>query len=228
MSLALYDTIKTVKASLTWPVKNEREDSTPGPLANALSIQTDPVARRHTIYLPNHLDAVPPLDYLHELVHAKLAEKAHPQLSSQYFAADIPQEAIDLVFPASVAAADWFVDEALHTLAAAPLEAQIAEDHAVMQRALSSRTRPIPPLDFLAYALAVAQVERYCLIRTEPRGPLATAVAAFQAVPPDTPSLGAITDLTNRLLRLYAPLAVEAINEDGVDVWVVEYTRARA
>ena len=208
--------IKKLRASLKWRVREE-----PGP-PDTFHIVTDPHRQEHIIYSPAGTPQNPlrPIEYLHELCHAKLAETVHPQFSGQKFKRGTPYEQIRQMALACRIANDWFADELLFALVPNEFKAEVQEHFDLITQALSQS--PAGGLFLvLSASLIIAQAIRYLGQKVEARGDLGRVVDALLATDPAKPSVQALEALLNRLLETYCRYQVRLVNDGGVEVWAV-------
>jgi len=103
--------INSMFASLKWDIRLRRH-------AGQCEIMSFPEKKLHRITLPNpdHRDQLRPIEYLHELYHAKLCETVHPLFSGSIFTQNSNPEYIQFYTPLFRCVNDWFVDGLLITL----------------------------------------------------------------------------------------------------------------
>ena len=210
--------IKKLRTSLKWRVLEKcTSDST-------FHISSNYCKKEHEIYIPSgshQAGSLRPIEYLHELCHAKLAETVHPQFSAQFFKRGTPDEQIRQMTIACRIASDWFADELLYSLAPEELKAEVAEHLELIARALSQSFAGQPFLVFSA-GLIIAQAIRYLGQKVEARGDLAHIVDALLATDPAKPSIQTLEDLLNRLLETYCGYQVRLVDDGGVEAWEVD------
>lgn len=209
--------IKFLKRQLAWPVRNDSSsDST-------FHITSVPHRREHIIYWPKEGAAGPPrpIEYLHELCHAYLAEKVHPQFSAQYFKQGTPDGILRGMSPVCKAASDWFTDELVYSLRPQEFLAEVKEH--ICYAVLMLKDPPPHSRAFVTFSggLIIAQCQRY-LNQALPTGSLVDdIVQAFLSVEPTEPHVDKLVELLNRLLRLCSGWQVRLIEDGGLEVWEV-------
>jgi hypothetical protein len=209
--------IKKLRSSLKWQVLDKYgSDST-------FHIVSDPFKEEHAIYIPSSSQANPlrPIEYLHELCHAKLAETVHPQFSAHTFKRGTPNEQIRQMAIVCRVVSDWFADELLFSLVPEEFKAEVQEHFDLIVRALSQSPAGEPFLVFSA-GLIIAQAIRYLGQKVEARGDLGCIVDALLATDPAKPSIQTLEDLLNRLLETYCGYQVRLVDDGGVEVWEAE------
>jgi hypothetical protein len=214
---AIRKAIKRLRSSLKWQVLDKYgSDAT-------FHVVSDPFKEEHTIYIPSGSQANPlrPIEYLHELCHAKLAETVHPQFSSHVFKRGTPDEQIRQMAIACRVASDWFADELLYSLVPEDFKAEVAEHFDLITKAMSQSPAGEPFLVFSA-GLIIAQAIRYLGQKVEARGDLGRIVDVLLGTDPAKPSSQTLEDLLNRLLETYCGYQVRLVDDGGMEVWEVD------
>ena len=210
--------IKKLRTSLKWRVLEKcTSDST-------FHISSNHCKKEHVIYIPSgshQAGSLRPIEYLHELCHAKLAETVHPQFSSQAFKRGTPDEQIRQMAIACRVASDWFADEPLFSLVPEEFKAEVREHFDLIVKTLSQSPAEEPFLVFSA-GLIIAQAIRYLGQKVEARGDLGRIVDALLGTDPAKPTIQTLEDLLNRLLETYCGYQVRLVDDSGVEVWEVE------
>ena len=210
--------IKKLRTSLKWRVLEKcTSDST-------FHISSNHCKKEHVIYIPSgshQAGPLRPIEYLHELCHAKLAETVHPQFSSQAFKRGTPDEQIRQMAIACRVASDWFADELLCSFAPEEFKSEVAEHFELIARALSQSSTGDPFLVF-STGLIIAQAIRYLGQKVEARGDLASIVNALLATDPAKPTIQALKTLLNGLLGTYCGYQVSLVDDGGMEVWEVD------
>lgn len=194
MSKKILKLIKKTRSQLAWPVSEQIQ-------GNVCMITSDHQAHTHLISLPEPNSSPRPIEHLHELGHALLCEKIHPQFSTQYFDNATP-EILDRVRPVTQAATDWFIDAWLMSVCPAEERAQIEEHFSLIRRFLRENPTGSPDM-FYGAAMVIAQAQKYCGREISTVGKLRQAVGVFLSVDPARPTVFALATLLNRLLAVF-------------------------
>lgn len=210
-------TIRDVEKRLTWPVSRTTHT---GPL----DIISDPVTRTHVIRFPSdiaHAGDVRPIEYLHELAHATLAEREPVFCVHGFLAPGLEMDGLLSVLSDPVrATADWFVDDLVMQWAPKEQAAFIAEHIELMLRLAAQPD--LPPDLIFAVGHIIAQGVLYLRI-TPPRivRTLPNAVAimdAFLSVHPRRPTQENFSSLFNLLLTR---VCLVAAWDSSKSAWIV-------
>jgi len=209
----MQEIIDRVKQQLRWAVVQKITE-------NDCEITSDPWMRTHTILVPM---SPRPIEHLHELAHATLAERHH-LLGTSYFATGTPPGSITLLTWPCRAASDWFADDLLMQWCPDAERAEIREHIGYMAVLGDVSTEAIS-----GGGLMFAQGVKYLgqNVRRIPAG-YRPAAKTLLAVDPRKPSIAAKRDLINNLAALTCPLRLELGHEDGVDVWRLADSRSSA
>ena len=207
--------IKKLRKKLKWSVRHETSST------GDLHIASDPGRREHVIYWPgpdSRIGPPRPIEHLHELYHAWLAENVHHQFSAQRFKPGTPDEVVALMVPVCRAASDWFVDELLCSLMPQEFRAEVREhlDY------ILSLPRTNSAFLLFSAGLIIAQAKRYLNLEVQVAGDLPRIVETFLAVEPSPPTVGKLAELVNRLLIGYANWQVRLVHDGILEVWQVE------
>lgn len=192
MAASLIKTIRRIKSTLTWPVIHSYHDGT-------LDIISDPLTRTHAIRFPldDHRDQVRPIEYLHELAHAALAEREAIFAVHEFVHPDIATLLPILSDPVRTTA-DWFVDDLVMQWAPTEQRAYIGEHVELMRRYLAA---PIPDSSMiLAAGHVFAQGEHYFHAHIPTTGEIDRMKHLFLTIPPRRRSRTAFARLFNSLL----------------------------
>ena len=207
--------IRRLRRRLGWTVREIR-----GGRRGYFEVTSNPRTRVHTITWPAAGDPVRPIEVVHELIHAHLAETVHPQFSGSWFRRGTPDHQVAACVWPCRAAGDWFVDHRLQAMCPAEFAAEVREHAGLVRRALS-RTPGGIQLQVSA-GLFYAQAEKY-LGETEKNIPAAVSAAmrVFLSVPPESPDLPALARLINGLLALRVDFSVRPVLDGGMEVWEI-------
>ena len=213
---SLKSLIKEVRGGLDWPVLEQQHE------LPALRIVSYPRTKSHVILVPDKLQKrSTDLDYLHELGHATLCERAHPVFSaSSHFAAQDSQRLFLMVIPALNVACDWFICHWQMELAREVTRKQIKKGLQLAEEVLGMPK--LPPLEIILDAAGViAQGIHYLKEPIECDGVLQTAVDAFLDLPPEHPSQENCVTLVNRLMATYTDHRARLLQEGELYTWEV-------
>ena len=206
----MHHLIEEKKSALTWQVSHEMG-------ARDLEITSDPWSRTHTIKMPMSGADWRPIEYLHELAHATLAERHH-LLSTAFFARGYSQSDINQLINPIRCASDWLADHLLMQWCPEEEKAEIRE-HADMVRQLAD-----PPDNGLLYmgGLMLSQSEAYLGKQREkaPRPYRKVIFTLMEEFPPGF-AVRVKQRLINRLASLTTNLSVSIVQDDGMDVWQI-------
>lgn len=217
-SKAVKQAIKLLQRQLSWKVRKDlSQDGT-------FHITSIPHRREHVIYWPKESSSggpPRPVEYLHELCHAYLAEKVHPQFSAQYFKRGTTEQLLQRISILCKAASDWFADEFLYSLQPEELRAEVREH---LHYAIS--LLQAPPKDnyaFVAFSvgLILAQAHRYLNVRVNTNSPIDRIISIFLTVDPANPSVEKLAELLNLLLQTCSKWQVRLVEDGGLEVWEV-------
>ena len=202
---SLASLIAEVKSQLKWPIR-------PEPSVSDLEIRCNPEAKEHIFYVP--VLGVTEIALLHELAHATLGERVHHLVATASFGVELTHD--ELYFP-TLLAAEWFADGLLMQWSPNQAEDRLREKiQRIRGRAIRDKTEA---LYMRGWAFALEQ--HYLGVQSLPPERLQPVVKAFLGVPPDQPSLEAMTSLVNELAAIISPYRVEVIKVDGLELWGV-------
>jgi hypothetical protein len=204
--------ILQVSSRLTWWIEHEMG-------GGDLEITSNPWRRTHTIKMPSSGSEWRPIEYLHELAHAMLAERHH-LLSTAYFVRGVSQEEITpLVNPCRVAS-DWFADALLMLWCPTEEAAEIREHVAYAIRYDGD------DLDMLyGGGLMLAQAVRYLDLRKEEVPERYRSVMeVLLSTPLEAPTVSVKRKIINELASLSCSSRVHLTREEGMDVWRIKKT----
>lgn len=215
------------RGDLTWPLQEVVGQT-------GFGLCSDQLRRRHVLRWPRAADlgsgltggdGMPSyLAYLHELVHARLAETVHP-----FFACTEPlpggdPELAEETRPAFQLAADWFVEHELLHVCPDRKAPEMARQFQRAQRLLANGGCLDKPTA-LELALLLAKGRYFLLRRLNLQGPLEELVLAFGKTPADKPSLFTLRALVNRLLGLHYRARAEVAASPWGQYWHVASLR---
>ena len=168
---------------------------------NRFEIVSDPVRREHVLFWPRPGNFDPPryLEYLHELVHARMAEQVHPLFSGSAFVPGSDPKLVNATLCVFQAASDWFVEWELLEVCPERKAAELI----VQYRSATRRLRGAGALDKrAAVELALLAAKGVVFLDHSPpsEGPLCELLDAFRRTPAHKPSLFTLRALVNRLL----------------------------
>lgn len=206
--------IEEKTAALTWPVKHELG-------ASDLEITSNPWIRSHTIKMPTSGPDWRPIEYLHELAHATLAERHH-LLSTAFFARGYAQADIERLVNPIRCASDWLADYLLMQWCPEEEKGEVREHAEFVLEAPAS-----PDVEFLYMGgLILAQAEVYL---GEPRSKVPRSYKkVITVLADDFPPVFAVRAkerLINRLASLTSDLRVSFCQDGGMDVWQIHHGR---
>jgi hypothetical protein len=208
--------IKQVRSDLEWPVLEQPHD------LPAVRIVSYPRTKSHAILMPDQKNKrSTDLDFLHELGHATMCEKAHPVFSAScHFSSQDSERHFLMVVPALNVACDWFICHWQMGLAPQVTREQIEKGLSVAEEVLGMAE--LPPLEIILDAAAViAQNIHYLKEPIECDGVLQRAVDAFLALPPDEPTADNCLLLVNLLMGTYTDYRARLLHEDEIYTWEV-------
>ena len=209
--------IDKIASELKWKVKNEVG-------GGYYEVVSDPILRTHIIYWPAPGSTSGPprlIELAHELVHALFAENIHLQFSGSYFKPGTPENLIREVTWACRSATDWFIDAELMRRCPAEEKKEIQEHVAMIMHILNKKGLENDTFFNISAGFLLAQAKLY-FDQEFVCGPAVRSVMeAFLSVPPKTPSIRALEDLTNKVLATYTDLRVQLVRSGGSEVWEI-------
>lgn len=201
----------------SWPVEEEH-------MRESFEVATDPVRQKHVVFWPRESLRVTPAfnRYLHEMGHALLAEKAHPQFSRPSFAKGTDPALANTYGPAMDAVLDWFVQGLLMEIAPGPQGEDIDERFRTTA-AMLRRGEALPSVEFVVdSALALASFQHFRGLEVEVGGKLALVVGAFLRTPPEKPTLFGLQSLTRSVVEAFENHTSALVREKGFERWRVK------
>jgi hypothetical protein len=214
---SLKSLVKEVRGNLEWPVLEQPHDL---PVIRLVSY---PRTKSHVILVPNKLleKRSTDLDYLHELGHASLCEKAHPVFSaSSHFASQESERHFMILVPALNVALDWFIAHWQMELSPETTRKQIQKGLQLSEEVLG--LEELPPLEIILDAAGViAQSIHFLGEPIECDGVLQTAVDAFLALPPEQPTAENCVLLVNLLMATYTDYRARLLHEGELFTWEI-------
>lgn len=204
----------------SWPVEEEY-------MRDLFEVRTDHVRQKHVVFWPRESSGQTPSfgRYLHEMGHALLAEKVHPQFSRPSFARGTGPALKGTYGPLFDAALDWFVQALLMDIAPGPqgedIDARFRQTAHMLRQGAA-----LPSVEFVVDSgLAMASFRHYRGLDVETPGKLAEVVDAFLKTPPDKPSLFGLQGLARRLIGVFELHTASLVHELGFERWRVEPVR---
>ena len=214
---SLKNLIKEVRGNLEWPVLEQPHD------LPVLRIVSYPRTKSHVVLVPGKgiEKRSTDLDYLHELGHATLCEKAHPVFSaSSHFASQESERHFLVLVPALNVALDWFIAHWQMELSPEITRKQMQKGLELSEEVLAMEQ--LPPLEIILDAAGViAQSIHFLGEPIECDGVLQTAVDAFLALPPDQPSAENCVLLVNLLMATYTDYRARLLHEGELFTWEI-------
>ena len=209
--------IREVEASLKWSVVKV-------PSGWQYEIISSPTRKMHHILCPTISPR--PIEYLHELAHASLAERHH-LFSTAYLHPEITPEEYKVVMYPFRAASDWYADHLLMVWCPNEEKTEI-EKHIGYVNHLAQEKTAIDAQRLYIGALMHAQGVKYCR-HNERRVPAVfkPVTQTILAVDPGKPTLKHKQDLVNSLLAHTSQLRIRLAQHEGLDVWQV-YTEKKS
>jgi len=190
--------------------------------SGGFAVHSDPARREHVICWPRPGNFDPPryLEYLHELVHARLAEEVHPLFSGPAFAPGSDRILVDTALPVFQAALDWFVEYEVVRLCPERKKPELAAQHEVVLRCLHG-CGSLDPAGAACAALLTAKAVAWLGREPGLSGLLAELTQAFVRTPAHKPSLFTLRALTNRLLVPLFGMRAEMAMVQGRRAWLL-------
>ncbi len=208
-------TIREVQSSLSWPVVAATHNGD-------LDIISDPRTKTHTIRIPSdpgRAGEVREIEYLHELGHAYLAERAPVFCAHDFIAQGIHINSVlpNLAGPVR-ATADWFVDELLYQWVPDEERAEIEEHVEYIRRMIAEGDLGGGRGDQIGGALILAQGIHYLGLHIPLSGQVETYVNTLLSADPSTPTVENFSRLFNALL---VPVGLTAAWDSRELAWIV-------
>lgn len=215
----LEEIIRATRSRIGWPLREKLGDG-------GFSVRSDPERREHVIYWPRTgcVGAPHYLEYLHELVHARLAEEAHPLFSGPAFAPGSHAVLVNMALPVFQAASDWFVEHEVVRLCPERKKPELAAQFATLLHGLRDGGS-LEPAEAACAALLAAKAVAFLGREVGLSGLLAELIQAYLRTPAHKPSLFTLSALTNRLLALLFKTRADIALAEGREAWLL---RSRA
>lgn len=204
-------------ALFSWPVEEEYMHSD-------FEVRTDPVRKVHVVHWPRESARKEPAfeRYLHEMGHALLAEKVHPQFSRPVFTRNT-DPSLRMTYQALFdAALDWYVQALIMEIApdqqGADLDARFRQTAQMLRQGAA-----LPSVEFVMDAgMALASFQHFRGLEMETQGKLADVVQAFLRTPPDKPTLFGLQSLVRGLLAVFGTHTATLVSEKGFERWRID------
>lgn len=200
-----------------WPVEEEF-------MRDGFEVVTDHTRRKHVVRWPRQSAHLEPSfgRYLHEMGHALLAEKVHPQFSRPYFAKGTDPALKNTYGPLFDAALDWFVQSLLMEVAPGPqgddIDARFRQTAHVLRQGGA-----LPSVEFVVDSgMALASFRHFRGLEIETQGKLSEVVQAFLRTDPDKPGLFGLQGLVRRLMAVFGLHTAGLVHERGFEHWRIE------
>ncbi|GEM_PF-2523975 len=192
------DLIQAALDRLQWKVTIQQNTN------NLFTIDSYAHRKEHVIRWPqdNPDNPARAIEYLHELVHAELAETVHPLFSGSVF---VPGTDMNLLYNFQIAfqaANDWFVDGRLMTLCPEKEKAEILEHLNFVMPVIRYAKKYNPKVLYMV-GFMIAQAQYWCNKDIPIKGTLRTTVKAFTDMDPQQPTLENLNTLLDKLLAPY-------------------------
>ncbi|HRR40077.1 MAG TPA: hypothetical protein P5244_02475 [Syntrophales bacterium] len=203
--------IEKAAGTLQWELHHEVVKG-----AKTCRITSDPHGRRHIIHLSDHPDATRPMDYLHELAHASLAER-HYLLATAYFTRGTPTKYCDMIADAVLVAADWLADYLLFGWCPNDLKNEISI-HIDMATEITDRKVQYIFYGGLIYAEAVLYLH---MRRHDVPRRYRSVANTLLSHSPACPTINGLCNLINDLAGLTCSKRIKLVDDGGMEVWQV-------
>lgn len=215
----LEEIIRATRSRIAWPLRETLGDS-------GFAVRSDPDRREHVIYWPRSggIGAPHYLEYLHELVHARLAEEAHPLFSGPTFAPGSHVLLVDTALPVFQAASDWFVEHEVVRLCPERKKPELAAQFGALLHGMRDGGS-LDPAEAACAALLAAKAVAFLGREVCLSGLLAELIQAYLRTPAHKPSLFTLSALTNRLLAPLFEARADIALAQGREAWLL---RSRA
>ncbi len=208
------DILDALMSRFSWPVEEEF-------MADAFEVTSNPESRTHLVSWPREaLGLTPPFGrYIHELGHALLAERVHPQFSRPFFCRALDPALRNTYQPLFEASLDWYVQGLLMEIAPGPQGDDI--DERFRQTAgLLRGGAALPSVEFVVDSgMALASFTLYRGLETAHKGKLANVVEAFLRTDPAKPTLFGLQSLARRLMAVFGMHTAQLVHERGFERW---------
>ena len=209
-------------ARFEWPVEEEY-------MHDLFEVHTDPARKKHVVLWPREGSGRAPSfgRYVHELGHALLAERVHPQFSRPAFVKGTDPALRNTYAPLFEAALDWYVQHLLMEAAPGPqgedIDARFKQTAHMLRQGAA-----LPSVEFVVDSgLALASFRQYRGLDIETQGKLMDVVEAFLRTPPDKPSLFGLQGLIRRLMAVFELHTASLKPELGFERWKIEAVKRR-
>lgn len=212
--------METLLGQFRWPIEEEF-------MRDYFEILTDPARKTHVIYWPRESSGQePPFNrYIHELGHALLAERVHPQFGKPHFVRTMDpslRATYQSLFDASL---DWFVEQLLMdtapTFQGPDIDARFKQTAHMLRQG-----QALPSVEFVLDAgLTLAAFQRYRGMETDTHGKLRAVQEAFLKAAPDKPSLFGLQSLVRSLLKVFGLHTAALVRERDFEHWRIDVVK---
>lgn len=216
-SAARKEVMDRLLARFEWPVEEEFMHS-------EFEVHSDPVRKVHVVQWPRESAHREPAfeRYLHEMGHALLAEKVHPQFSRPSFLRNTDPALRNTYQALFDAALDWYVQALLMEIApdqqGADLDARFRQTAQMLRQGAA-----LPSVEFVVDAgMALASFQRFRGLEADTQGKLTEVVQAFLRTPPDKPTLFGLQSLVRGLLGVFGMHTASLVSEKGFERWRID------
>lgn len=206
---------KQIASEIKWKIDEQRSDD------NQWSCVSNPENQTHTIKIPSDKKLFDERTYLHEYLHAWLAEKVHHLMGSIIFKDGTSENNSAPMHVPILVAQDWFVDGALMDLC--PKEQSAAIIHSVddVLRHLEELRNQRDDYGTYRAGLLVAQTLYWKLKDVETPEILSAIVAALLKFSPEILTMGRMEALSNELSAITTIHKIRLILDEDLEVWEV-------
>lgn len=206
-----------------WPIEEEY-------MREAFEVVSDPARKKHVVFWPRESSGLtPPFGrYLHELAHALLAERSHPQFSRPCFVSGTDAATRNTYLPLFDAALDWFVQGVLMDVAPAQqgddIDARFRQTAGILRQGGA-----LPSLEFVVDSgLALASFRHWRGMETDTPGKLGQVVEAFARTDPAKASLFSLHGLVRTLMGVFGMHTASLVHDRGFERWRMDALKKSA
>jgi len=210
--IKLIEISNKIKSELLWEIKIEPIDSWMSSITSSIS------EKKHTIHVARKTEGYLrlALDFIHELIHAKLCEQVHVFFSSIHFVENADMNLSESIAPIINTAIDWFVEAQVAALCPDEMRQSLASDLKLSSNDTLDKQLTIDTV--YARALIAACGIKWGNFEIELGGDYKRIVDTLMTIPPESPSIDNLLLLMNRLLELFTNYSVHVVRQYKMDL----------
>ncbi|WP_243311877.1 hypothetical protein [Fundidesulfovibrio agrisoli] len=209
--------VANLTSRFTWPIEEEF-------MREMFEVVSDPARRKHVVYWPRESSGQTPSfgRYLHQMVHALLAEQVHPQFGRPNFAPGTDPSLRNAYRPLFDAALDWYVQAVLMEIAPKAqgddIDARFKQSASILRQGGA-----LPSLEFVVdTGLAMASFRYWRGLEVEAPGKLGQIVESFVRTDPRKPTLFGMHGLVRSLMAVFGTHHTSLVHDKGFERWHID------